>query len=294
MQCPKCHFEHDDGATECLKCGIVFAKFGEHQKFVEVQRKFEKEDEEEAAELRQELTSRFLALPLALILARVSVAAAPAAVRILAMFVHESGHAVTAWLCGYWAVPGLWFTPVGEDRAAWVTVFLIGALGFGCFWAWTSGHRALAVMSATFIGIQIVFTILPAQTAQMLITFGGDGGSLVLGTLLMSTFYFRRGSAIYDNSLRWGFLGIGALAFMDAFYAWTGKEEDIPFGIQEGTLSDPSTLVQTYGWTIQLMMQRYVRLAAACLVALAVLYIAGILQTRAEMRSYKTATPAMP
>ena len=287
MQCPKCHFEHDDGATECPKCGIVFAKFAEHQKFVEVQQKFEKEDAEEAADLRQELTSRFLALPIALILARVSVAAAPAAVRILAMLVHESGHAVTAWLCGFWAVPGLWFTPVGEHRAAWVSIFLIGALGFGCFWAWVSGHRALAVLSTTFIGIQVVFTMLPAPTAQMLITFGGDGGSLVLGSLLMSTFYFRRGSAIYDNSLRLGFLGIGALAFMDAFYTWSGKEEDIPFGIQEGTLSDPSTLVQTYGWTIQLMMQRYVRLAAACLVALAILYVIGILRTRAEPRSYK-------
>ena len=287
MQCPKCHFEHDDGATECLKCGIVFAKFAEHQKFVEVQRKFGKEDQEEAAELRQELTSRFLALPLALILARFSVALAPAAVRILAMFVHESGHAVTAWLCGYWAVPGLWFTPVGEERTIGVTVFFIGLLGFGCFWAWTSGHRALALMSAAFLGVQIVFTMLPAQTAQMLITFGGDGGSLVLGSLLMSTFYFRRGSAIYDSSLRWGFLGIGALAFMDAFQSWTGKEEDIPFGTQEGTLSDPSTLVETYGWTIQLMMQRYVRLAAACLVALAILYVIGILRTHAKLRSYK-------
>ena len=292
MQCPKCHFEHDDGATECLKCGIVFAKFAEHQKFVEVQRKFGKEDQEEAAELRQELTSRFLALPLALILARFSVALAPAAVRILAMFVHESGHAVTAWLCGYWAVPGLWFTPVGEERTIGVTVFFIGLLGFGCFWAWTSGHRALALMSAAFLGVQIVFTMLPAQTAQMLITFGGDGGSLVLGSLLISTFYFRRGSAIYDSSVRWGFLGIGALAFMDAFQSWTGKEEDIPFGTQEGTLSDPSTLVETYGWTIQLMMQRYVRLAAACLVALAILYVIGILQTRAELASYRTTKPA--
>jgi len=70
MQCPKCHFEHEDRATECVKCGIVFAKFAEHQKYAEVQRKFEKEDEEEAAELRQELTSRFLARPLALIFAR--------------------------------------------------------------------------------------------------------------------------------------------------------------------------------------------------------------------------------
>ena len=76
MQCPKCLFEHDDGATECPKCGIVFAKFAEHQKFVEVQQKFEKEDAEEAADLRQELTSRFLALPIALMQRYVRLAAA--------------------------------------------------------------------------------------------------------------------------------------------------------------------------------------------------------------------------
>jgi len=40
------------------------------------------------------------------------------------------------------------------------------------------------------------------------------------------------------------------------------------------------------------MMQRYVRLAAACLVALAILYVIGILQTRAELASYRTIKPA--
>src|SRR5437899_5329972 len=84
--------------------------------------------------------------------------------------------------------------------------------------------------------------------------FGGDGGSLVLGSLLMTTFYARPDSPLCENSLRWGFLGIGAVAFMDAFCSWTGKEEDIPFGVQEGALSDPSALVETYGWTIQLMI----------------------------------------
>ena len=46
-----------------------------------------------------------------------------------------------------------------------------------------------------------------------------------------------------------------------------------------------SKLVERFGWTIQEMMQRYVRLAEICLVALAILYIIGIVRTRAAVRS---------
>src|SRR5205823_2800756 len=116
------------------------------------------------------------------------------------------------------------------------------------------------------------------QQAEALFTFGGDGGSLVLGTLLMTSVYIRRDSAICEQGLRWGFLGIGAIAFIDAWTSWTGSEADIPFGVQEGTLSDPSKLVETYGWTIQLMIQRYIRLAEICLVALAIVYVFGIIR----------------
>ena len=34
----------------------------------------------------------------------------------LAMPVHELGHAVTAWLCGYFAIPTLWKTLVPDER----------------------------------------------------------------------------------------------------------------------------------------------------------------------------------
>jgi hypothetical protein len=285
MQCPKCHFENAEHAAECLKCGIVFAKYARHEEMLQSQEKLAEETREEVAELRQELTYRMLAIPVALVSARVLVGIAPAFIRILAMFVHESGHAVTAWLCGYWATPGLWFTPVSDERNLWITLLFIGLLGFGFYRSWTTGRRALAGLCAAALLFQLIGTLMPARQAQALFTFGGDGGSLVLGSLLMTTVYARRDSPLCENSLRWGFLGIGAAAFMDAFSSWTGKEADIPFGVQEGTLSDPSALVETYGWTIQLMIQRYVRLAAICLIALAIVYILGIVQTRAELRS---------
>src|SRR3954452_22022278 len=116
MQCSKCHFENEQQAFECLKCGIVFAKYVQHAEAVHVREERAEQSRQEAGELRQEFTYRILAIPAALISARIMVGIAPAFIRIIAMFVHETGHAVSAWLCGYSATPGLWFTEVSDER----------------------------------------------------------------------------------------------------------------------------------------------------------------------------------
>jgi len=55
---------------------------------------------------------------------------------LLAMVLHESGHAITAWLTGRWAVPLLWVTPHGQERS-WLIVLLVTAvIGFAGFLAW--------------------------------------------------------------------------------------------------------------------------------------------------------------
>ena len=281
MQCPKCKFDREDQTTECLKCGIVFEKYLRQQEAlasipIQVESPAEADDytQEEA---KQEFRYRLFAIPAALIAARIFVGWAPWLARILTMLVHESGHAVTAWLCGFWAMPGLWFTPVSDVRSVWVTLVVIGALGFVGFLFWNGERWLMVGAAAAVLVFQLICTLLPADRAQALIIFGGDGGSLVLGSILMATFYARRKSVIVQNELRWGFLGIGATAFMDAFKTWTGSEEDLPFGIQEGTLSDPSQMVETFHWTIQLMMQRYFRLSLVCLGGLAALYVCGLI-----------------
>jgi hypothetical protein len=294
MHCPKCQFDHEAHATECCKCGIVFAKYVRYQAALHttpISIDEEPEGPRTPQEARQELTYRLLALPVALVVARLLVGSALAPlVRIfLSMWVHESGHAVTAWLCGFGAFPGPWLTPISSGRVPLVTVGLAAGLGWGVLQAWSARRWSLVAGGATVLVLQLVCTCLPAAQAHALIIFGGDAGCLVLGSLLMATFYARRESALYRGALRWGFLVIGAAAFMDAFGTWWGARTDldrIPFGENEGVgLSDPSHLTEIYGWTVQVMIRRYVWLGMACLVVLAVLYVVGALRARAAERT---------
>ena len=126
MQCPKCSFESDDNAIECHRCGIVFAKYARRR---ETQKQATAESVAERKDIRQELKYRILAVPLALVIARLAVATVPFLTRMLSMMVHESGHAVSAWICGYAATPGIWFTPISDERSIWVPVFLVAGMG---------------------------------------------------------------------------------------------------------------------------------------------------------------------
>jgi hypothetical protein len=203
----------------------------------------------------------------------------------LSMWIHELGHAVTAWLCGFWAIPGPWFTPHSETRSFVVVALVAGAFGSMTFRGWKSGRRLMLGVGLGLLGVQLAGTwgLWPWQ-AKMLITFGGDAGCFMLGTLLMASFYVGREHPIHSRGLRWGFLVIGAAAFMDAFETWweARRDEDaIPFGANEGMgLSDPSKLVTEYNWGVEDMVQRYVWLALLCLMALGCLYAVALFRGR--------------
>jgi hypothetical protein len=286
MDCPKCSFPLDSQPVECPRCGIVIAKFqrahGESLEAVELPPSLHTTDagavtpEDESAASRERI-ARTIALPLALLFAWLAVKGSPGAVRMLGMWVHESGHAVAAWLCGYLAWPGPWFTPVGTQRSPSFTVLLVGGLAFGAYRAWQLERWFWVTASAgTLLLVLFCTLILRPGTAQQLIVFGGDGGGLVLGTMLMLTVYAREEHPVRREHLRWGLLVIGALAFMDVYAVWSGPANRLPFGENENGLSDPSVLTEMYGWSLISLVNRYQQLAHACFTVLVVVYLAAI------------------
>ena len=237
-------------------------------------------------EAATEFKYRLLALPLALLVARlVAGTSLRVAAGMLGMVLHESGHAITAWLTGRWAVPMLWVTMHGEERCWSIVLFLTAAIIFGGFLAWKREHWGWVCAAGTLLILQI--TILSAHTDGALIVFGGDGGAMVLATILMATFYAPRQSALYQNwGFRCGLQLIGALTFMHVYRLWSGPFEDIPFGEIEGVnLSDPSLLTQMYGWNVTQLIDRYLLLAKVCFVVLFGLYVWGLVSAYLEVRS---------
>jgi hypothetical protein len=96
----------------------------------------------------------------------------------------------------------------------------------------------------------------------------------------MALFFFGKKTQLYQGWLRWGFLAIGAAAFVDMFSVWWAARTDfgrIPFGEQEYVgASDAVRLVDDFGWATEAMVRRYVVLGLFCLAALTAVYAWGV------------------
>jgi hypothetical protein len=229
-------------------------------------------------EARLELRLRRYAPPAALLLAWLVVQSD--GLRMLVRFVssmwlHELGHAITAWLSGFAAFPGPWRTSISDSRSALLAVVIAAGLVAGGFVAHRAGRRGLAIAAGIVLAAQLVLTVLARpQRAQALITFFGDGGAMILGALLVTTFWAPAGSYLHRTWLRWGFLVLGALGFMDPFTTWWRARRDgdaIAYGEIDGVGdSDPTRLVDAYGWSQSQMVARFVTVGVVGLLAIAV------------------------
>ena len=236
-----------------------------------------------------EVRLRTWAIPVALLIARLLVATGIGHFFLrtfLSMWVHETGHAVAAWLCGFPALPGPWLTPTASERSAIFALVVAAAIGYGIFRAWQAEDRALVWALSTLLFVQFFCTVLlRADSARAFIYFAGDGGALVLGTLLMTSVYAT--GHIKRGWLRWGFLVIGAAAFADVFEQWWAARTDIdriPFGANEGQgPSDPSVLSDQFGWSAARLVHSYVSLGIVCLAGLAIVYAVGLMRARARL-----------
>jgi hypothetical protein len=245
-------------------------------------------DDAEAARLEYRL--RLLVVPVTLGLAWLLTATGGRMVgRIFfSMWLHELGHAVAAWFCGIPAFPGPWITPMAGSRSVGVSLLLAGALAAFGYWRYRRHHLLGVVVAAVLLFLQLVLTVaVPLRGARVFVTFCGDGGGLVLGTLLMATFYVGADHALRTRQLRWGFVVIGAYGFADPLRTWWAARTDldaIPYGRSEAAgLSDPSRL-EAFGWSAPAMTSAYLRLAALCLLVLLGVHLWGVWQARRALR----------
>lgn len=196
----------------------------------------------------------------------------------LSMMVHESGHAVTAWWCGFAAIPTLWKTLIPESRSVVIALAVLGAQAWLCVRGWTLQRMRWLALGLGLAAVQFAGTLeASVSRTQEMITFGGDAGGMVLGTLLILTFFVGPESRLRTNHLRWGFLVIGAAALVDTSATWITARKDpdvIPFGEIEGVgLSDPSKLQEVYGWTTTQLVHRHVIVASVCFAGLAIAWL---------------------
>jgi hypothetical protein len=197
------------------------------------------------------------------------------------MPVHELGHAVTSWLCGFGAIPTLWITIIMEERGFVAPLALLGAVGWMIYRGWQIGSRGLLIAGGAILALQLVCTLVISEgKARALIVFGGDGMGLVLSILLMACFFFGKTTQVYKGSLRWGFLAIGAAAFVDINAVWWAARRDsseIPYTTRENGLeSDALRLVNEFAWTESALVNRYITACLACMAVLALVYAWGV------------------
>jgi len=212
------------------------------------------------------------------------------------MWLHELGHAVTAWLSGFGAFPGPWKTSIAETRSPIVTILVLAVLGGLGYWGHRTDKRWLVVTTAVLAVTSLFMTLaIKRPAAQGVILFGGDAGALVFGTALFATFFAPRGSKLQVSWLRWGFIVLGAFGFADIFTVWWRARHDldvIPFGEIEGVgHSDPTRLVDDHGWSVPALVSRYVTLGVVCIVVMAALYVVFAVIPAVRRSSDRPASP---
>jgi hypothetical protein len=205
------------------------------------------------------------------------------------MWVHELGHAITSWWCGYFAFPGPWRTITGDERNIAVIVAVVAVTAATLFFGVRTRRVAFVVAgvigAVAFVAGTVVAT---TRTASMAITFGGDAANLILGPLLVLTMQLPRAHPTKQRWLHWGFLVIGAFAFADVAQSWLRAKNDvaeIPFGNIDGVgFSDASKLVEDHHWTEAQLVNRYNTLAMAGWVVLVVGQVLGVRAARRRLR----------
>ena len=200
-----------------------------------------------------------------------------------AMPIHELGHAVSGWLCGFNSIPTLWKTITPENRGYISSLVLLVGLGSLARYGLKNKQPAWFLLIGLVLVIQFygTFVITPGK-ADMVITMGGDAMGMILATLLMATFYVDKDTQLYKGAVRWGFLGIGAAAFINMFAPWWNKDiSAIGYGTTGGIPTDSWKMINIHLWEWDALFNVHITLGMLCLAALGAIYVLGLKQAMA-------------
>lgn len=198
------------------------------------------------------------------------------------MWLHELGHASASWLTGRWALPVPWFT-FSFDRQLPVSLLMFGgALALMNFGRKRESPTTIALGAVWFI-TTLACHLAPNSFQQPFFIFGGEAGAMTFGALMACGFLVRSPLRVFQGGLRWGWLVIGTASWADAMRVWWTCRTDfaeIPFGVEDGSPSDASRLVDEFGWDAQVMVRRFVLVGVVTLVMALVAFVAALVRER--------------
>lgn len=201
------------------------------------------------------------------------------------MWFHELGHALAAWFTGFPAAPMPWVTWMGA-RGLVPTAVLAAGLFAGARFAWLHERRGAAGLCGVGGALALLGRLLSEANARTLINFAGDGFGIALGALAMTAIFARKGTRLHHGALRWGLLGLGAMAYVDLSATWVAAWRDpaeIPFGEQAlAGPSDASRLVDAAGWTEAQLVHRLLAVIIVSALSVAGAWLWANLRERLE------------
>jgi hypothetical protein len=174
---------------------------------------------------------------------------------------------VAAWLCGQWAEPLPWFTWT-FGRSPLVTVLLFGGLGALGWYGQRLKSTWLLATAGSLTVIAAGCHLLSETNQTVFFTFAGEAGAMLFGAGLATAFLLPPVVGALRGGLRWGWLVIGAVSWADATHLWVLARRDpanLPFGLENGTESDATKLVERFHWDEDVMVTRYLVFAGVTL-----------------------------
>jgi len=235
--CPKCGSE-SDGAAECARCGVVFARW--HSRGSAAALAAEATQPAPlthgfAAELGSETHAARAAADEARIdragwlafgggllaaLLAMQVPLLQVALSGLSVLVHEMGHAAFGWLYGYPSIPAFDFSYGGgvtlqRERSLLILGAVVAAGGYGVYAL--RAHTLLRNALAALLALHVVIALTPAHEAVILAM--GHGGELCFATLALHRALSGRACQLAAERPLYGLMG-WFLVLSDAQFAW--------------------------------------------------------------------------